>query len=62
MMEQVFSALGAAASFVGWQPVVFTVLGMGVYHQMLKRSPRLLSWLLSGVKSAGDAVKDTVKG
>lgn len=60
-MEQVFGALGAAASFIGWQIPLGAVIGMGVYHQMLKRSPRLLSWLLSGVKNAGDAVKDAVK-
>lgn len=53
--------LGAAASFVGWKIPLGMVLGMGAYHQMLKRSPRLLAWLLSGVKSAGDAVKDAVK-
>ena len=60
-MEQVMGYLGAAASFVGWQIPLGAVLGMGIYHQMLKRSPRLLAWLLSGVKNAGDAVKDAVK-
>ncbi len=60
-MEQVLGTLGAVASFFGWQIPAGVVLGMGVYHQMLKRSPRMLAWLLSGVKSAGDAAKDAVK-
>lgn len=61
-MQEVMGYFGAVASFVGWQIPLGMVLGMGIYHQMLKRSPRLLSWLLSGVKNAGDAVKDAIKG
>lgn len=60
-MQEVMGYLGAVASFVGWQIPLGVVVGMGAYHQMLKRSPRLLGWLLDGVKNAGDAVKDAVK-
>ena len=61
-MEQVLSALGATASFVGWQIPLGVVLGVFVDHQMLKRMPRFRAWVLSGVKQAGDAAKDAMKG
>lgn len=61
-MEQVFSMLGAAAQFVGWQIPLGLVLGVFADHQMLKRMPRFRAWVLSGVKTAGDAAKDAMKG
>lgn len=61
-MEQVLGALGSAASFVGWQIPLGVVLGVFADHQALKRLPRFRAWLLSGVKSAGDAAKDAIKG
>ncbi len=61
-MEQVLGALSAAAGFVGWQIPVGVVLGVFVDHQMLKRMPRFRAWVLSGVKTAGDAAKDAIKG
>lgn len=61
-MEQVLSALGAVAGFVGWQIPLGLVLGVFADHQMLKRMPRFRAWVLSGVKTAGDAAKDAIKG
>jgi hypothetical protein len=54
-------ALAAFAGFFGWKGLAFWLAGMATYHQMLKRWPRLLAWLLSGVKRAGDAASDAVK-
>ena len=61
-MDQVMSALGAAADFVGWQIPLGVVLGVFVDHQALKRMPRFRAWVLGGVKLAGDAAKDAMKG
>lgn len=65
-MDQVMTYLSPALAWLGGvmglKGAAWFGGGMFAYHQMLKRSPRLLSWLLSGVKSAGDAAKDAIKG
>ena len=65
-MEDFLSAVGpwlaTIAGFVGIKGLGYLVAGMALYHQMLKRWPALLRWLLSGVKRAGDAAKGAVKG
>lgn len=56
MVDQAWAfvaGLWAVSVPLGWTGVVGVLIGMGVYHQMLKRWPALLGWLLSGVKQIG---------
>lgn len=61
-MDAVLGAIGAVADFVGWQIPLGMALGVFADHQMLKRMPRFRSWVLGGVKLAGDTAKDAIKG
>lgn len=61
-MEAVTSTLSAAAAFVGWKALVFLVLGMWLGDWAGRKFPRAWSWLRLGLKNAGDAVQDQLKG
>lgn len=57
MAEQAWAfvaGLWALSVPLGWSGVAGALIGMGVYHQMLKRWPALLRWLLDGVKKIGE--------
>lgn len=48
--------------FIGYlvTAVVFTIVGMSVYHQMLKRNPHMLQKLVDGANALGGKVENAV--
>lgn len=61
-MDQVMSALGAVFEVTGWKVPVAVLGGMWLGDWTGRKFPRAWSWLRLGLKNAGDAAKDAMKG
>lgn len=60
--QTAFAALAAVAGFFGWKGAAFLVAGLWIGDYAGRKFPNAWSWLRAGLKQAGDAAKDAVKG